>query len=286
MLPQAVTAEVKNDVCAGCHDEVSEMFHNTVHGTVISGDATCESCHGSAVKHIDSGDPADIMNPANASQFGSDLLCLTCHKDHQFDDWKFSAHNNNDVTCASCHKVHVSAEKSSKKYTRESCYTCHTNIKAQMMMPSHHPVEEGKVDCVDCHAVHGGSVALTMDDSGKELCFSCHAEKEGPFVYEHAPVTEDCMICHSPHGTVANNLLKKAEPTICLSCHPMHFHATVVSQTGDIVVPQNTDRNFSVTSDEAWKEGMLTNCTRCHTEIHGSDHSSQATSTGGNALTR
>ena len=126
---------------------------------------------------------------------------------------------------------------------------------------------------------------MTMGDSNRELCLSCHADIEGPHVYEHAPVTEDCGICHDAHGTVADKLLKQTEPALCLNCHAMHFHATVVSYDGDFTVPQAPERAGTSTPD-AWKSGMLTKCTQCHTAIHGSDLPSQATSTGGNALTR
>lgn len=263
------------------------MFHNTSHGVYLSdaGDETCEGCHGSAVEHIEDGDPEKILNPKNADQFGGDLLCMTCHTSHTFDDWSFSEHKNAGVTCADCHTVHADAQTYSVKQASKSCFDCHSQVKAEMNMPSHHPIGEGKLDCIDCHDVHGGSARLTANASGNELCFSCHAEKEGPFVYEHAPVVEDCMICHSPHGSVADNLLKQSEPTICLTCHPMHFHAAVVSAPGDFTTPQAPER--AGTSDlDGMEKGFTTKCTQCHVPIHGSDLPSQTISTGGNALTR
>ena len=139
--------------------------------------------------------------------------------------------------------------------------------------------------CVDCHNPHGGNVRLASDGSARELCFGCHADKEGPFIYEHAPVNEDCMICHQPHGSVADNLLKQTEPALCLSCHSMHFHAAVEGVEGAFTVPLDPSRNGTSTAD-GWKVGMLTKCTQCHTVIHGTDHPSQALSTGGNALTQ
>ncbi len=284
-VPSFVTAGVTNDVCAGCHDEISEGFHNTAHAVYLEDDAeSCESCHGSAAIHADTGDPNDIVNPGKADQFG-DLLCLNCHKSHKFDDWKFSTHNNADVSCASCHKLHLSADQAVKKTSKNLCLDCHSQVRAEMSMPSHHPIGEGKLECVDCHGPHGEPARLTSDNSGNELCFSCHAEKEGPFVYEHAPVSESCMTCHNAHGSVADNLLKQSEPSLCLSCHAMHFHASVVSVDGTFIPPQATDR-VSESNPDSWEEGMLTNCSRCHTEVHGSDMPSQSISTGGNALTR
>lgn len=286
-LSVRVVAEVPNDVCASCHADIVEAFSSTPHGVYLGkvpgADISCEKCHGDAAGHIDEGDPTRILNPANHDQFGSSLLCFSCHRSKDFDDWEFSAHNGGNVNCSDCHAVH--GDKSSKKSEPCLCYDCHGDIRAAANMPSRHPVREGKVKCGDCHNPHGGQARLTADATGRELCFSCHADIEGPFIYEHAPVNEDCLICHNPHGSVADNLLKQSEPALCLSCHPMHFHATVVSVDGAYEVPQAPERASTSTTD-GWKQGMLTKCTQCHTEIHGSDLPSQAISTGGTALTR
>ena len=38
--------------------------------------------------------------------------------------------------------------------------------------------------------------------SGDAVCYKCHVDKQGPFVYEHVPVkTEGCSSCHTPHGS-------------------------------------------------------------------------------------
>ena len=212
LLPLTTTAGVTNDVCADCHSEVSEAFNATPHGVYFSDNAdlskaSCESCHGSGMAHVESGgDPAEIINPSKTDQFGSSMLCLTCHKSNKFDDWAFSAHNNGNVNCANCPKVHGDHSQTMTKKSPELCYDCHTDVRAASYMPSHHPIAEGKLDCSDCHNPHGGPARLTGDNSGRELCFSCHAEKEGPFVYEHAPVSEDCMVCHPPHGSVADSM--------------------------------------------------------------------------------
>jgi len=286
-LPLPVMADVPDDVCAGCHPDVVEAFSTTPHGVYISrlpgADNSCEKCHGDAVGHIDEGDPAGILNPANQDQFGASLLCFTCHKSKDLDGWEFSAHSGADVNCSNCHSVH--GGESMKKSEPCLCYDCHGDLRAVANMPSRHPVREGKMKCGDCHNPHGGPAHLTADATGRELCFSCHADKEGPFIYEHAPVNEDCLICHNPHGSVADKLLKQTEPSLCLSCHPMHFHATVESVDGTFVPPLAPDRVSTSTTD-GWKQGMLTKCTQCHTEIHGTDLPSQAISTGGTALTR
>ncbi len=290
MVPMVMAGDIDNATCIDCHDDVGEQFSTTPHGVYLTSrpalaEYSCESCHGSGMQHVEDPSPENILNPANADQFGSSYLCLQCHKTDKFDDWEFSHHNAADVNCASCHSVHAPHGESMVKQSPELCYDCHGDVRAAASMPSHHPVGEGKMSCEDCHNPHGGSVSLVQDDSGRELCFSCHADKEGPFVYEHAPVSEDCMMCHTPHGSVADNLLKAQEPTLCLNCHAMHFHASVEGVTGDFSVPQAPERAGFSTPD-GWKKGMLTKCTQCHTAIHGTDLPSQSISTGGNALTR
>jgi DmsE family decaheme c-type cytochrome len=281
-------AATDSEQCAACHDDVVAAFSQTGHGVYLAGGAEeydCSSCHGSGEAHAQEGDPSLITNPANHDQFEGRATCLSCHRGEHFDDWDFSAHRDAGVTCADCHEVHAAAGRSLKKTVPELCYDCHGDVRAAAYMPSHHPIAEGKITCQDCHNVHGGSVDLAMNDDQRELCFTCHADKEGPFLFEHAPVNEDCGLCHTPHGSVAENLLKESEPTLCLSCHAMHFHATITGVDGRFVPPTAPERAAYSTRD-AWKRGMLTKCTQCHTEIHGSDLPSQSISGQGGALTR
>jgi len=286
---QAPLAGLANEDCAACHEEVSDAFARTSHGIYLDGtpraEHSCESCHGPGEAHAEEMDPALIINPAKIDGFNEQETCFNCHSGHEFDGWDFSGHKNGDVTCASCHTVHADAGHSMKKEGPELCYTCHAEVRGQMLMPSHHPVIEGKMECNDCHNPHGGMAEKVMFDDSRELCFSCHAEKEGPFVFEHDPVNEDCMICHTPHGSVANSLLKANEPALCLNCHSMHFHATVTGDPDEFTVPNNSDRN-GVSTLDGWKKGFLTNCTSCHTAIHGTDMPSQSISGQGGALTR
>jgi len=289
LMAGPIRAEVSNEDCTACHDEIGEAFGQTSHGIYLGKTAdaaySCESCHGPGQAHVESSDPARIINPAKHDSFAGRETCLNCHSGHTFGEWDFSEHRNAGVTCADCHQVHGERGHTVKKDVPDLCYDCHSDVRAATFMPSHHPIAEGKVSCLDCHNVHGGTVTYAMADGGRELCFSCHAEKEGPFLFEHAPVNEDCMICHSPHGSVADNLLKQSEPTLCLNCHAMHFHATVEGVDGKFIPDRAPDRVGYSTRD-AWKKGMLTKCTQCHTEIHGSDLPSQSISGQGKALTR
>jgi DmsE family decaheme c-type cytochrome len=287
--PALASGDIDNATCLDCHEDIGEMFATTAHGIYFSqhpvrAEYSCESCHGSGLQHVDDPSAENIINPAGDDQF-STSLCLNCHSSGKFENWPMAHHNTADINCADCHSVHAAAGSVTKRAVPDLCYDCHQNVRATAHMPSHHPVAEGKMSCLDCHDVHGGEMAFAMDGTGKELCFTCHADVEGPFVYEHAPVQEDCMICHTPHGSVADNLLKQNQPALCLNCHSMHFHAISEGVDGSFSVPMAPSRAGTSQTD-SWKQVMLTKCTQCHSAIHGSDLPSQAASTGGKALTR
>ena len=56
-----------------------------------------------------------------------------------------------------------------------------------MHYSSHMPIREGKITCSDCHNPHGSvTEKLIRQASVNEVCYTCHAEKRGPFLWEHA----------------------------------------------------------------------------------------------------
>jgi len=135
------------------------------------------------------------------------------------------------------------------------CYNCHKAQKVQSKMPSHHPIPEGKMKCSSCHNPHGGPARMLKQESVVDTCYKCHADKLGPFTFEHSPVSEDCTICHNPHGSVQNKLLVQSQPFLCLKCHAGPHSSS--NMMGDA-----TGRLFAT---------RYTECTECHGQIHGSD---------------
>ena len=105
--------------------------------------------------------------------------------------------------------------------------------------------------CSDCHNPHGSfTEALLKKDSINDICYTCHAEKRGPFLFEHAPVRENCDNCHEPHGTVNEFSLKLSRPRLCFECHQFGHG-------------QNAGINAATT--------MGRQCQNCHTQVHGSN---------------
>ena len=151
--------------------------------------------------------------------------------------------------------------------------------------------------CSSCHEPHGSlngeAGMLRTNERVNDLCFSCHARYQGPFIFQHSPVAESCLECHDPHGTVANNLLTQNEPFLCLQCHEGHFHANREARTVNIpakpgTIDAYTGKTHSITGRNIndWSRGFLTKCTSCHQSVHGSDSPSQTVVGHGAGLTR
>ena len=148
------------------------------------------------------------------------------------------------------------------------CYSCHLKVKPQFNMPFHHRVEEGLIQCSDCHNPHGGFLGKQLRCSAAArdaVCFTCHVDKQGPFVFEHQAVkTEGCETCHSPHGSPNPRLLKTSNLNIlCLKCHTASSFSSA-SGTPDF---HNQAAQFQA-------------CTTCHAQIHGSNFDRHLLSSG------
>jgi DmsE family decaheme c-type cytochrome len=252
------------ETCATCHAEVAAGFASNPHAKMaqMHGGAgvTCENCHGAGRAHVEGGgDITKIFNPAKVSAKEVDEKCLTCHQG-KHPNFERSAHGEGNVSCIGCHATHASKTEPLLKAAQPTlCYQCHTDIKPQFSMPFHHKVNEGLVQCSDCHDPHGsfekkGLKSATQQDA---VCVKCHTEVAGPYVYEHAAVkTEGCTACHTPHGGPNPRLLNRANVnTICLQCHSPSMNFSTFTPGG----PSHN------------QAAQYQSCTICHTSIHGSN---------------
>jgi len=272
------------------HDKRRRDFDLSTMGAQLSRESgmplvNCESCHGPGSLAIEDITPKKLQADAAAGKKTScnyktfvdmkklpaqakSLICLKCHTANatfNLHNWNAGGHNMANVACSDCHNIHAGHNlKVSPRETAAMCYRCHQDIKAAFALPNHHPVPEKKVFCTDCHDPHGGIAEKSLrKDTVKATCTQCHAEKEGPFVFEHADTMEDCRACHTPHGSVNNNLLVQREPFLCLQCHRTH--------------------PIGATDTRETKRAFYTRCTDCHSQIHGTD---QPSSSGLGGLTQ
>lgn len=186
--------------------------------------------------------------------------------------WEGSQHESQNMACTTCHRVHHQHDKVTEKSTQtEICYSCHKEQRSQSYRSSHHPIQEGKVVCSNCHNPHGSSgPKLLLNNTVSETCFTCHAEKRGPFLWEHPPVSDNCMNCHTPHGSNNASLLKSRQPFLCASCHIAGGHSTTGIRSGnDLGVGVVPGAAASAAPQMVGKA-----CLNCHVQIHGSNHPS------------
>jgi DmsE family decaheme c-type cytochrome len=192
--------------------------------------------------------------------------CQACHENGAQLLWDGSAHQQENLACNDCHRAHQPQDLAlDEAQSQQMCLDCHAQVRAELHLPSRHPIVEGKTACVDCHNPHGGlgDAALhqpTLNDN----CFSCHQDKRGPFLWEHPPAAEDCALCHRPHGSVNERLLTARGPALCQQCHAAAFHPSV---------PYGSE---GLPGGNANQNVLGKNCLNCHSQVHGSNHPSGA----------
>jgi DmsE family decaheme c-type cytochrome len=259
---------VGTETCRTCHEEEFKSHEAGPHWkTSLASHAAvdkqgCEACHGPGKEHAEGGDPTKITSFKNIGSQEASKRCLTCHQlGEEHSNFLRSAHQKNNIGCIDCHSAHQPKVKRAllKNAQPQLCYDCHLETKPDFSKPFHHRVNEGLVKCVDCHNPHGGFLQqrqLRSTSAQDAVCFKCHAEKAGPFVFEHpAGKIEGCVACHTPHGSPNPRLLKRANMNLlCLECHTL----TVDSAAPGIPSFHNQAQKYQA-------------CTMCHTAIHGSN---------------
>ena len=267
--PPVEATYVGAKVCLTCHASQNVEFEKTLMGRIgktQKGKFDCENCHGPGSAHAKAGGGRGVggiisFRPEDQSRTAeqNNAVCLACHERGDRTNWSGSTHETRSLMCTNCHTIMKAVSRKNQLKTAlepETCFQCHKDRRAQMFRSSHMPLREGKVVCSDCHNPHGSATAaLLRADSINETCYKCHAEKRGPFLFEHVPVRENCDNCHDPHGSVNQFLLKMPRPRLCTECHTFG-HGTF---SGPNVV-----------------QAMSRQCQNCHTEVHGTNDPSGA----------
>jgi DmsE family decaheme c-type cytochrome len=203
------------------------------HGMAKKGEVpstVCESCHGDGKEHIEGGgDKSKIYKPAGLA--GANKTCLLCH-DVATD--KVSRHNGvhantATVNCLTCHSIHASEPRAPHLLAKKQlalCDSCHmTQVASFRNKPYAHRLGRGGMECSSCHEPHGlpGRDNLRTTRAGELPCLSCHADKRGPFVFQHgALAVGDCLTCHEPHGSSNPKQLKRAAVAqLCIEGHSL-----------------------------------------------------------------
>jgi DmsE family decaheme c-type cytochrome len=292
---------VGSQACTACHKEAAHAFSETMMGKIFLKNARdererhgCETCHGPGSLYMK--DMAAAMGKgikpgpghgpskdglitfrkdSGESGKADNAVCLTCHEVGARAFWQASTHAERGLRCVDCHTIMrklspnfqlaVGREVNPflvKQAETQVCLRCHLRKRMEINLPSHMPIREGLMTCTDCHNSHGGPYPHQLIRATvNEVCYQCHAERRGPFLWPHPPVMINCLNCHTPHGSVNRFLLKVNVPRLCQQCHIGTYHPGT---------PANINTPFVFNRA----------CTNCHAHIHGSN------SPGGRVFTR
>jgi DmsE family decaheme c-type cytochrome len=287
-------------VCVKCHAESYTGLAETKHGaksdprSPFGSGRECQACHGDATEHLKNPrkNPLPVrFGKGEAAAADQTQACMNCHGGNRhLVFWDSGRHSRNDVRCNDCHAVHAKPPRGStmaftvhdpkvspfvtteRQLEYETCIACHKQTRAQILKPNHHPIVEGKITCSNCHNPHGAqSHAMVKHETVNAQCTSCHADKRGPFLFEHPAVEENCLSCHAPHGSSHTKLLTEKVPNLCQDCHDWSRHPGTAYAGNQGFPPGAANTRFIARA-----------CLNCHNAIHGSN----APATRGRYLTR
>ncbi len=287
---------VGSDTCVTCHEDQERRFKHTTMGRIFAKPRNrieahgCESCHGPGKAHVDAGGgkdtiPVRFSNDSRNTREEQNAACLQCHQKGNRLFWRGSQHDSRGLRCVDCHEVMqapapavfgetrfssaLTDVRQMKKSQPELCLQCHQMRRAQLQRSSHMPFREGKVTCTSCHNPHGTpNPKMLIQSTLNENCYSCHAERRGPFLWEHPPVMENCGNCHEPHGSTNPQLLKTRAPRLCNQCHINSGHP---AQPFGVFAPNGVNPAGFATRI------LNRGCTNCHAQMHGSNSPSGKT---------
>lgn len=219
-------------------------------GAHYVGNKVCADCHADIVRKFPSS-PHARVHFANAALAGG-------------------------TGCESCHGPgSLHAETANAKFiinprrAPTTCFQCHIEVRAEFELPQHHPVIEGRMNCVQCHDPHGGDILKPAGGLAmarlNESCAQCHRDQTRPFAFEHEAMREGCTVCHSPHGSINRKMLVESDPNLCLRCHAQVQGAGVAG--GEILIG-NVPHTAYLRIATCWGGGGNIGC---HSAIHGSN---------------
>jgi DmsE family decaheme c-type cytochrome len=262
---------VGDETCTTCHESEGKSLRATLHGKPQNARTpagrtagqSCETCHGPGQAHVETGDKTKIKRFTAMAAKDISTTCLGCHNKGGHVNFEGGMHDARNLSCVTCHSVHSpKSERAQLKTVTavQTCETCHKQEAMKVKRSGHMPLREGKMDCTTCHNPHGSTNVrmLKTGNTINETCASCHAEKRGPYLWDHAAGRENCASCHDPHGSNNDRMLVAKDPMLCQRCHVSSRHPATIYDGTQVAAASN--------------RAVGRSCVNCHSQIHGSNH--------------
>ena len=234
-----------------CSTDRAVVVPLQIEGATYVGDKACADCHPN-ISHVFPASPHARLRIEN-SQMPGQNGCESCH-----------GPGSKHIAMAGrggLEKFIINPGKDP-----EACFRCHEDVRAEFHLPQHHPVIEGKMNCVQCHDPHGMDIMKPAHGLAmarvNENCATCHREQTRPFIFEHAALREGCTVCHNPHGSINAKMLVQRDVNLCLKCHAQ-TQGPLISGAGGIFIG-NVDHTTFLRYGTCWTAG-------CHAAVHGSN---------------
>ena len=152
--------------CVECHEEQTEWSEHGALG--------CETCHGPASIHTESGGAlGTIVNPKRSPK-----VCFDCHLE-MHGRFNLPHHHplaEGEVSCSDCHDSHkgsaIRGGAATLAGASQGCIQCHP-AQAGPFAFQHEAMREG---CVMCHDPHGSVNEKMLTQRNGNLCLKCHLD--------------------------------------------------------------------------------------------------------------
>ena len=265
--------------CLDCHKEIKRNLQQNsgFHSTEKVKEQKCWNCHS---EHH--GRKFRIVNfnkdNFNHSSTGFDLLgshkktdCEKCHTSKNISDVELKKRAKTflglSTDCVSCHEdVH-------KNTLGKDCSSCHNNDKFNPAEKFDHNKAKFKLtgshvktDCIKCHPVSGSGKKKFQKFKNIQFssCLSCHKD------FHKGKFGNDCTKCHNTssfknidknsfdHSKTDFKLLGKHSSVKCEDCHKNGIKVK-------LNYSKCTDCHKDYHNGEFKKQGVLTDCSKCHT---------------------